>query len=248
MRIAFDMDGVLADLHVAYVRAAVALFPELDAKALESPAPRDTVKVGDAPEDPDEAPEALAGVRLNRRQSQAVWDRLGGQENFWESLPEIEAGSVARINKIAHERRWEVLFITSRPTSKGDTVQRQTQRWLQKRGFEMPSVYVVHGSRGRVAESLELDVVVDDRPDNCLDVVLESKSGAVLVWRGKTAVPSTARRLGIAAVSSVGACLDAVIAAEDGQSDETFLDRLRRIFGVRAKKPDGLLRREGSGP
>lgn len=246
MRIAFDMDGVLADLHTAYVRAAVALYPELDAAALEQAPPRDTVKV-DSDGSTDEAPEALAGVRLSRRQSQAVWDRLGSEENFWESLSEIEKGSVARIFKTAMERRWEVLFITSRPTSAGLIVQRQTQRWLQKHGFELPSVYVVHGSRGRVAEALELDVVVDDRPDNCLDVVLESKAGAVLIWRGPGAPPATARRLGIATVATVAACLDAIIFAEDDASDATFLDKLRRLFGVRTKKIEGLLRREGSG-
>ena len=31
MRIAFDLDGVLADLHEPFVREAIRLFPELDA-------------------------------------------------------------------------------------------------------------------------------------------------------------------------------------------------------------------------
>ena len=80
------------------------------------------------------------------------------------------------------------------------------------------------------------------------DIVLESKAGAILVWRGDSAgVPASARRLGIAVVPTVAACLDAVIAAEDDASGESFLDRLRRIFGVRTKKADGLLRREQSG-
>jgi hypothetical protein len=37
------------------------------------------------------------------------------------------------------------------------------------------------------------------------------------------------------------------MAAEQETTDDSFLDRLRRIFGVRTKKPEGLLRREGSG-
>ena len=91
-----------------------------------------------------------------------------------------------------------MLFITSRPSSAGRTVQRQSQRWLQRMGFPLPSVYVVHGSRGAVAQALNLDVVIDDRPDNCLDVVLGSKAGAVLIWRGpQEKVPVSARRLGI---------------------------------------------------
>ncbi len=73
-----------------------------------------------------------------------------------------------------------MIFLTSRPQTSGRTVQRQSQRWLERHGFVMPSVFVVHGSRGRIAEALDLDVVIDDRPDNCLDIVLESKAGAVL--------------------------------------------------------------------
>ena len=37
MRVAFDLDGVLADLHGAYVRAARELFPAIDAAVLQSP-------------------------------------------------------------------------------------------------------------------------------------------------------------------------------------------------------------------
>ena len=55
MRIAFDMDGVLADLHTAFIRAAVELFPELDPAALERSAARDAVKVdGTDKDDKDE--------------------------------------------------------------------------------------------------------------------------------------------------------------------------------------------------
>jgi hypothetical protein len=263
MRIAFDMDGVLADLHAAYVSAALALFPDLDRTALEDAPARDAIRLGgaDAAGDaaPEEAapgpepsggpvagerPETLAGVKLSRRQSEAVWDRLSAQTDFWETLAEIESGAVARLARVAADRRWDVLFITSRPRSAGGTIQRQTQRWLQRHGFDLPSAYVVHGSRGRVAEALELDVVVDDRPDNCLDVVLESKAGAVLIWRGAAAsVPGSARRLGIAVAHSVNECLDAIVAAESEGSDGTFLDRLRGLFGVRTKNGSGLLRR-----
>ena len=66
-------------------------------------------------------------------------------------------------------------------------MQRQSQRWLQRMGFPLPSVYVVHGSRGQIAKALQIDVVVDDRPENCLDVVLESQAGAILRLAGRRA-------------------------------------------------------------
>ena len=242
MRVAFDMDGVLADLHTPFVRAAATLFPALDAAAIGS------ADVGASPPDDDadaaslEEPPQQLNVPLTRRQSDAVWRHLAAQENFWESLHEIEPGIIARLATLADERRWEVLFITSRPTSAGRTVQRQSQRWLASLGFPLPSVYVVHGSRGRVAEALNLDVVIDDRPDNCLDVVLESRAGAILLWRGPQAsVPGSARRLGIAVSPTVAHGLDALVEAERAEGGG-FVDRLRRLFGLKTKPGPGFLR------
>lgn len=245
MRIAFDMDGVLADLHSAYVQAAVKLFPELDRTAIA------TADVGASPPEADEAgdpdvPDPAANFAVSRRQSDAIWKYLGTVHNFWEGLAEIESGVLERLANVADERRWEILFITSRPHSEGNTVQRQSQMWLHHKGFPFPSVFVVHGSRGRIAQALALDVVVDDRPDNCLDVALESKAGAVLIWRGpQKTVPTSAQRLGIAVAPSVNACIDALIEAETMASGGSLLDRLRRLFGLRTRSAATLLRERG---
>ncbi|MFI5177504.1 MAG: hypothetical protein ACHQO8_03015 [Vicinamibacterales bacterium] len=232
MRIAFDLDGVLADLHAPFAQAALRLFPELDPVAIK------TADIGASPPSDDAAgpPEAEApqsSVALTSRQADAVWKYLSAIDNFWEGLSEIDGGAIARLASLADERRWELIFITSRPHSAGKTVQRQSQHWLEKLGFPMPSVFVVHGSRGRVAEALRLDVVVDDRPENCLDVVLESKAAAILVWRGAEAmVPASARRLGIGVVPTVDACLEALVEAERSSGDGGLLDRLRRLLGL----------------
>lgn len=243
MRIAFDLDGVLADLHGPFARTALRLFPELDTSAVASP------EVGASPPDPanDEPEAAPAGVLAPRtqlpltpRQANAVWASLTATDDFWSTLDEIEPGSIGRLAELAEARRWEILFITSRPWASGRTVQRQSQRWLEEHGFSLPSLYVVHGSRGRIAEALDLDVVVDDRPENCLDVALESKAGAILVWRGtKEGVPASAKRFGIAVVSSVAACLDALVEIEQSDQRGSLLDRLRRLFGLRTARPGG---------
>ena len=117
------------------------------------------------------------------RQERRLWRHVQSIDGFWESLHEIEPGIVARLAALSAERRWEVIFLTKRPETAGAIAQVQTQRWLQAHGFPLPSVFVVHGSRGRVAESLGLDFVVDDRPENCLDVIVDSKARAMLVWR-----------------------------------------------------------------
>ena len=86
-------------------------------------------------------------------------------------------------------------------------------------------------------------MVVDDRPDNCLDVVLESKAGALLVWRGPEAtVPAAARRLGIAAVPTVDRAFAALIEAEKDTGGGGVLDRLRRLFGLKTRSASPLVR------
>ena len=241
MRIAFDLDGVLADLHTPFVRTALQLFPDLEASAVDTDASASASTDG---ADDDDIPPVLPGVNLSRRQSDVVWRHLANTENFWESLSEIEEGAIARLAAVADERGWEVLFITSRPKSTGRTVQRQSQRWLQERGFPMPSVYVVHTSRGRIADALAIDVVVDDRADNCLDIVLESRAGALLLWRGSMeSVPVSAKRLGIAAVPTVDRVLSALVEAERASDGEGLLDRLRQMFGLKARTTSPLVRR-----
>ncbi len=244
MRIAFDLDGVLADLHAAFARTALALYPELDRAAVAAPEIGASPPVDDV--DGSEIPGLLgaAPLPLDGRQLEAVWKKLRATPNFWEGLAEIESGAIARLGAIAEQRRWDVLFITSRPSSSGSTVQRQSQRWLERHGFRLPSVYVVHGSRGAVAQALDLDVVVDDRPDNCLDVVLGSKAGAVLIWRGPQAqVPSSAKRLGIAVSPTVERCLAALTEAETTVGEGSLLDRLRRLFGLKTRAAWPLLRK-----
>jgi hypothetical protein len=92
----------------------------------------------------------------------------------------------------------------------------------------------VRGSRGRIASALALDVVVDDRLENCLDVMVDSKSRAILVSRDEHAqLPASARRLGIGVVRSVDECLDVLsdAAAMRGER-ETVLTRLMRTLGL----------------
>ena len=245
MRIGFDLDGVLADLHYTFARAALRLFPELDAGAVESPV------VGASPPEPDAAtddagsveavvPDAAAAstdFALSRQQSMEIWDELCATENFWESLRETEPGIIRSLAEISDTHGWETIFLTSRPRTAGRTVQRQSQRWLDRFGFPLPSVFVVHGSRGRIADALALDIVVDDRPENCLDVVLESKARAVLIWRGPPdKIPGSARRLGIGVEPTVQACLEVLVEAERAaRTPADFLRRLKGLLGLHTR-------------
>jgi hypothetical protein len=251
LRIALDLDGVLADMEGELARQAELLFGEtmmrrLQEKAAELDPAAEASASRDKPDQPassvpdaeaDANPEAappLSALPMTTRQHRRLWRHIEGIENFWESLSEIEPGAVSRLAAVAIDRRWEVLFLTKRPETAGSTAQVQTQRWLESKGFALPSVYVVQGSRGRVAAALELDFVVDDRPENCLDIVADSKARAVLVWReSEKQLPITARRLGIGVVRSVDECLNILTKVDASESDKSrVVERIMQLLGL----------------
>ena len=212
--------------------------PSPDANTAASPgsnAPGSLASPAPACADTVDSEPPFPALTLTARQQRRLWHHVANIENFWETLKEIEPGSIARLAALATDRRWETIFLTKRPRSAGSTSQVQTQRWLESNGFRLPSVYVVKGSRGRIASALALDFVIDDTPENCLDVVVDSRARAILVWRGdEKHLPSAARRLGIGVVKSVDDCLG-ILAQVDAQSTDrpTVLDRVMRLLGLK---------------
>jgi hypothetical protein len=236
MRLAFDLDGTLADMQSALAREARRLFPGIDPATLpRSAAPGTDATDAAAPRTQDEAPSPLSIGHLSARQQRELWNAVCDQENWWETLDEIEPGSLARLYRVVRDRRWELMFVTSRPETRGDTAQTQSYRWLAAQGYETPSVFVVHGSRGKIASALALDVLVDDRPENCLDVAIDSSARAILVWRGEESkVPASARQLGIGSVTSIHECLDILESLDADEPDQSGLvDRLKRLLGLK---------------
>lgn len=238
LRIAFDLDGTLADLDSALAEITRRLFgadpeavapAEAPSKAPDTPAEGPTE--GASPEGgPAEDRVTPPRVRsLTASQQSLVWATARRTTNFWETLDETEPGIVARLAALAREHRWEVIFLTQRPSCEGDTTQLQSQRWLRAQGFELPSVFVVNGSRGKVAAALDLDLVVDDRPENCLDVKMDSKARAALIVRGGgPAVSANAARLGIESTPSIADLLDRL---ERGPADgPSLLGRIRQMM------------------
>ena len=174
---------------------------------------------------------------LTARQQRELWKAACARVNFWETLDEIEPGALARLWRVTAERRWEVIFLTSRPETAGDTAQMQSHRWLSSRGFPSPSVFVVHGSRGKIASALALDVLVDDRPENCLDVAIDSSARPILVWRGEEGkVPGSAGQLGIGSVGSVAECLDILELVDRPEGENVgVIERLKRLLGLKPR-------------
>jgi len=210
LRVAFDLDGVLADMDSALFIQAENLFGEKLQRRRERAAAKQAAALTRAvPPAGKPAPQPVTGFELTAREQSRLWRHVGTLDNFWQSLREIEPGAVKRLAAVAAANRWEVIFLTKRPASAGATAQVQSQRWLVSKGFDRPSVYVVQGSCGLIAAALELDVVADDRHENCYDVVVDSGARAILVWRGQgEQFSAAAERLGVEVVRTVGECLD----------------------------------------
>jgi hypothetical protein len=184
---------------------------------------------------------SFPALHLTTRQRRRLWHHIATIDNFWETLKEIEPGSIARLAALAADRRGGTIFLTRRRASAGSTSQVQTQRLLESKGFRLPSVYVVQGSRGRIAAALALDFVIDDTPENCLDVVVDSRARAILVWRqDEKQLPSAARRLGIGVVKSVDDCLK-ILAQVDAQATDRpkVMDRVMRLLGLKDRDLKG---------
>ena len=239
LRIACDLDGTIADMDSALQREAERLFgPEVNLHAV----PGERLESAEDVEGHMSAESAVAaappiassiGRPLTPREIRRLWQHVAGVENFWMSLGEIEPGAVARLSALTAQHRWEIIFLTQRPSSAGETTQVQSQRWLRAHGFDLPSVMVMRGSRGKVAAALSLDVVIDDRPENCLDVIADSKAKPFLIWRlGAARMPPGLVGLAIESVPSMaGACVRLERIMAERERGESLFGRLRRALG-----------------
>jgi hypothetical protein len=246
LRIAFDMDGTLANLSSAYAEVESRLFTS-EPTGFERPAPeaREAEQhQGDETAPAEAGPPVAATIQDNQRSAErrssrrnsghrdAVWRAIEETPNFWTTLKPLETGAVPRLYQLTCEHNWEVFFITQRPATAGATVQRQTHDWLVAQGFDTPSVIPLSGGRGRCAAALHLDYLVDDTPQNCVDVLSDSSTRAILlVDADDLPAMRSARRLGIGTARNAHEALDVLIQATAARTNPSLFEKVRKLVG-----------------
>jgi hypothetical protein len=231
------MDGVLADFATAFRE-----YGERVCGPAEAPSRQVGMRrlPGDQPETEEarqaaaeqDARDRIEHARALRRREDKIWQAIESTPDFWTTLKPIEEGAVARIHALMVRYRWEVFFITQRPFTEGETVQRQTQRWLVDQGFDLPSVLVLSGSRGAAAKAIRLDYHVDDTSQNCFDVIADSQAKPILlIPPSQHAAIASAKKLGIGVVHRIGDALDVLEQATLAQTNPSLLQRIASMVG-----------------
>ncbi|HZB26026.1 MAG TPA: hypothetical protein VE379_07830 [Vicinamibacterales bacterium] len=212
LRLGLDVDGVVADFRAAFHALAAT---ELGRRDVET--------------------------ELSKGDIERLWKAVARASNWWLDLAAYEPDQVARLYELARDQRWEVFFMTSRPPSAGDSVQLQTQVWLEKCGFYLPSVMTAPaGARGELARVLRLDLVVDDHLVNCMEIVGASNARVLHMARGEVdpARREQAESRGIGVVSTLSQALDATARLHDVLSSRQ--GRLLRLGDWFAPRKDQM--------
>ena len=148
MRIGFDLDGTVADLQGALAREARRLFRHRSGYIATLRVARGGADRSRAAHQPVDDP-VFTMSSLSVRQQKELWAAACARVNFWEGLDEIEPGSLQRLARIVRERKWEVIFLTSRPRDRRRHRAASKSALARRTGFRCPQSSLFIGRAAR---------------------------------------------------------------------------------------------------
>lgn len=151
VRIALDIDGVMADFTTGFTKLA------------------EELGITDHHWGPAEQPTWHFDFHMK-----PVWQEVDRCQNWWMSLePLVTPGEVTELNQLIHNYGVEVVFITNRGPTSGLSAERQSGLWLEGIGVDMRQATVLcagAGKKGALAAALDIDYAIDDNVANLEDL------------------------------------------------------------------------------
>lgn len=127
---------------------------------------KDLFQPGDVEDPPVWDWDLLRGY--SKEEVKETWKNITTSPYFWAMLDPME-DAPGFLTELWH-RPYEVYFITNRP---GVQTQAQTATFLSQFGYRLPSV-VVSAEKGACCAALGVDVYLDDKGENIIDVLEKS--------------------------------------------------------------------------
>lgn len=158
MRIGVDVDGVLADFNANFIRLCVQVTGHNLFPAGYEPTTWNY-------------PESLG---YTSEEVSSVWAAIKADGLFWRGVDRYQSTTefMAYLNDCAN-RGDDLYFITDRM---GTRAKEQTEEWLLNNGMGAvnyrPITVLLTAKKGLTAQVLGLDVYIDDKRENCIDVAV----------------------------------------------------------------------------
>ena len=119
-----------------------------------------------------------------------VWEELKSRWNFWVTVPPlVTADEIEALNRCIE--RHDIYFVTSRPRTRGLTVDKQTRLWLNSIGVRADYVLATKtGTKGRLANALDIELALDDYDANLIDLDNAGVKAVCRRWSYNTWTPA----------------------------------------------------------
>ena len=118
--------------------------------------------------------------------TEAVLERclaaLADEPDFFDRLvPLLQPPEWRALDALSRASR--LVFITHRQASMGRDVERLTRDWLLRHGVSEPVVHCTADYKSKLVADLGVEIFVDDRPENCLDVAEKTRAAVYMPRR-----------------------------------------------------------------
>src|ERR1043166_5530311 len=162
MMIGLDIDGVLADFLPPFL------------KLLEK-------RVGNGPIDPLSIidPSFISHPLISQELIAECMVEVSYNARFWEDLAPLPTSKQwQELENLSQKQK--LVFVTHRYERDTYSIQQLTCDWLRKHGVTKPVVYFTQSYKSELVRELKLELFVDDRHENCLDIA-ENTNAVVMM-------------------------------------------------------------------